>query len=352
MAFRLQWPTKSHYITQNFGSNYDYYMRWNLPGHEGLDIGTKVGDEVYACAEGTVYMVGRDPKGHNYGIHVRIKHKDRDGVFKSTYAHLQEALVKENDVVKAGQLIGRAGITGNTTGPHLHMTLKKSGATKQGESAYINERGQRIVMPDDIIDPTPFFDPQPTYIPCRPASENHPANALLGGKTYIPYNEPDLYSTQPIALPAPEKVLLVFDNDDDLATYQINHGVTITLPFPPPTQESGQFVLQENGRDYDLILADGVKLTFHGALPWLGDRMKVNSDIGLRVRGNATTSSKELARLPNQVEVVVSSTKREGGAYVWRKIISPESYNGIEIKDGWVAERSLDGTQIFLVYAK
>jgi hypothetical protein len=350
MAFRLQWPTKSRYITQNFGANYDYYMRWNLPGHEGLDIGTKVGDEVYACADGTVYMVGRDPKGHNYGIHVRIKHKDPDGVFKTTYAHLQEALVQEQQTVKAGQLIGKAGITGNTTGPHLHMTLKKVGATKQGESTYLNERGQRITMPEDIIDPTPFFDPQPTYIPCRPVSENHPANALLGGKQYIPYNDPDIFSTQPIALPAPEKVLLIFDDNEDLATYQINHGVTITLPLPLPSKDSSRFVLQENGRDYDLILADGVKITFHGALPWLGDTMRVSSEIGLRVRGNATVSSKELTRLPNGFELVLSSSKREGGVYVWRQIVSPERYSGVEIKDGWVAERSLDNTQIYLVY--
>lgn len=117
MAFRLKWPTKSRTVTQNFLANPEIYQKFSLPGHEGLDISTKNGDDVSACADGVVVVVETNPNVHNYGIHVRIDHATADGQFQTTYAHLQEAKVIVGQNVKAGDLIGLAGVTGNTTGP-------------------------------------------------------------------------------------------------------------------------------------------------------------------------------------------------------------------------------------------
>ena len=47
--------------------------------------------------------------------------------FRTWYAHLNEALVKKGDFVYKGTLIGAAGSTGNSTGPHLHLTVQKEG---------------------------------------------------------------------------------------------------------------------------------------------------------------------------------------------------------------------------------
>lgn len=142
--FRLLWPTDYALITQRFGANPRIYGYWGLPGHEGLDFRAPNNTNIKACADGTVYQVRPQVWGHPYGIHVRIQH--RDG-YKTVYAHLAKALVQVGEAVKAGQVIGKADSTGNSTSAHLHLTLKRDGATERGETNY----------PSDIIDPTPFL---------------------------------------------------------------------------------------------------------------------------------------------------------------------------------------------------
>jgi hypothetical protein len=99
---------------------------------------------VYACAAGEVYFVENDPDVHGYGKHIRIQHT---GGFKTIYAHLAEVMVHVGQEVAPKELIGKADSTGNSSGSHLHLTLKKDGATDKGETNY---KG-------DIIDPTPFM---------------------------------------------------------------------------------------------------------------------------------------------------------------------------------------------------
>ncbi len=142
--FKLQWPTDFPVITQKFGANPRIYRRWNLPGHEGVDIRAYTNSNVYACADGTVYEIWPHAWGHPYGIHVRLQHVDG---YRTIYAHLKKILVSVGETVKAGQLIAKSDSTGNSTGPHLHLTLKRDGATERGETTY----------PRDILDPTPFL---------------------------------------------------------------------------------------------------------------------------------------------------------------------------------------------------
>lgn len=142
--FVLQWPTDYPVVTQRFGANPRIYARYGMPGHEGLDIRALTNTNIYACADGTVYEVHTDPRDHAYGIHIRIQH--RDG-YKTIYAHLARALVDVGDGVQAGQIIAKADSTGNSSAAHLHMSLKRDGATERGETNY----------PKDILDPTPFM---------------------------------------------------------------------------------------------------------------------------------------------------------------------------------------------------
>ena len=146
-AFKLLWPTDYPVVTQVFGANSTLYRRWNLPGHEGIDIRAPLHAKVYACADGTVTRVDAfngNPATQPYGNSLRLQH--RDG-YLTVYAHLEKTLVKVGDVVKAGQTIGFADSTGNSSAHHLHVTLKKDGATKAKLTNY----------PNDIIDPTPFL---------------------------------------------------------------------------------------------------------------------------------------------------------------------------------------------------
>ncbi len=150
MAFRMRWPTEYGTITQAFGANPQVYNKFGLPGHEGIDFMAPHGSEIYAVADGFVSDVrldgSVDPVGKPYGNQVRIQH---DEGFESIYAHLAQAVVTRGQFVKAKQLIGLADNTGNSDGSHLHLSLKKQGATAAGQTNY----------PHDLIDPTPYLEP-------------------------------------------------------------------------------------------------------------------------------------------------------------------------------------------------
>jgi hypothetical protein len=140
----LFWPTDYPTITQKFGANPEIYEKWGLPGHEGLDFRAPMNTNVYACADGEVFLVENNPDVHPYGKHIRIRH---DHGYRTVYGHLTECRVTVGQKVQVKQVIGRADSTGNSSGSHLHLTLKREGATERGETNY---RG-------DIIDPTPFM---------------------------------------------------------------------------------------------------------------------------------------------------------------------------------------------------
>lgn len=149
----LHWPTDYPVVTQRFGVNPQIYGAYGLPGHEGIDIRAPNNTNIYACADGEVFEVETRPNVHPYGIHVRIRHANG---FRTVYAHLMHALVTVGEQVKAGQLIAKADSTGNSVGAHLHLSLKKDGATARNETEYYK----------DLIDPTPYllFPPDVIYL--------------------------------------------------------------------------------------------------------------------------------------------------------------------------------------------
>ncbi len=166
--FYLQWATDYPVMTQAFGVNAQIYHRFGLPGHEGVDMRALTNTNIYAAFEGVVYEVFRDAKLHAYGIHVRLRH--RDG-YKTVYAHLAKPLVRLGDQVQGGQLIGKANSTGASTGAHLHLTLKRDGATARGETNY----------PKDIIDPTPYLVWPDGYRVKQVEAKGWPAERCLVG---------------------------------------------------------------------------------------------------------------------------------------------------------------------------
>ncbi|MBN1878357.1 MAG: peptidoglycan DD-metalloendopeptidase family protein [Anaerolineae bacterium] len=149
MSFRIRWPTQYGRITQDFGVRPEFYGKFGLPGHEGIDFMGPEGSELYAAADGFISDVRLDgdsnPTRKPYGNQVRIQHTDG---YETIYAHLSQVVVTRGQVVKAGQLIGLSGNTGNSFGAHLHFSLKKQGATQARQTTY----------PYDIIDPTPYLN--------------------------------------------------------------------------------------------------------------------------------------------------------------------------------------------------
>lgn len=94
--------------------------------HDGIDIGgsggSLDGQAAGSIGGGKVIAVGYDAGG--YGNYVEIDHGDG---YTSLYGHLQKATVKQGDTISAGQQVGVIGSTGNSSGPHLHLRVRKDG---------------------------------------------------------------------------------------------------------------------------------------------------------------------------------------------------------------------------------
>jgi len=98
-------------ITSGFG--------WRKSGfHHGIDIAGDIGDPVKACGPGKVVFNGVKPV---YGRTIIVEHANGK---QSWYAHLQKTAVSERQKVYRGQTIGYIGMTGRTTGPHLHFEIR------------------------------------------------------------------------------------------------------------------------------------------------------------------------------------------------------------------------------------
>ena len=105
-------PTTHTKITSKCGP------RWRRM-HNGLDIKVYIGDTIRAAFDGKVRMVKYERRG--YGKYVVIRH---DNGLETIYGHLSKQLVKENEYVKAGDVIGLGGNTGRSTGSHLHFETR------------------------------------------------------------------------------------------------------------------------------------------------------------------------------------------------------------------------------------
>ena len=125
----FEWPVPGRIL-----STYPYGGRW--PGgswvHRGVDINAKTGDPVVSVAPGVVIEAGGNLVDINgrlsdaYGIHVFMQ---LDQTFDGwpiyiLYAHFSQVLVEAGQHVKNGELIGLAGVTGFTTGPHVHLEVR------------------------------------------------------------------------------------------------------------------------------------------------------------------------------------------------------------------------------------
>ena len=106
--------------SSGFGVRMDPFLR-SPAMHSGLDFRGSTGDPVRATAAGKVASAGSNG---GYGRMVEIDHGNG---FSTRYGHLSEILVSEDQTVRPGQLIGRVGSTGRSTGPHLHYETRIDG---------------------------------------------------------------------------------------------------------------------------------------------------------------------------------------------------------------------------------
>lgn len=109
------WPVSGR-ITQKFWAR-----------HPGIDIAAPKGTPIYAADSGYVIIAGWDPEPVSYGFEILLNHGNG---YLTRYGHLSAFNVEVGDSVKKGQLIGRVGSTGNSTGPHVHFEIIKDGVRR------------------------------------------------------------------------------------------------------------------------------------------------------------------------------------------------------------------------------
>lgn len=111
-------PVKGR-LSSGFGSRRNPFAPGRYHFHKGIDLAAPIGTPFHAARDGLVMFSGRM---RGYGNVIFIRHK---GGYITVYGHNKVNLVKNGDIVRQGQVIGKIGRTGIATGPHLHFEVRK-----------------------------------------------------------------------------------------------------------------------------------------------------------------------------------------------------------------------------------
>jgi murein DD-endopeptidase MepM/ murein hydrolase activator NlpD len=132
------YPLSTIHVVSKFGKRIDpFFGRW--ANHQGMDYRARGGTPVYAVANGTVTA---SSYSGGWGNEIRIKHPSG---LTSQYAHLSSMSVRHGQTVKKGQIIGRVGSTGRSTGAHLHFGLISG-------KGFINPTNLKMVGAEKLTD--------------------------------------------------------------------------------------------------------------------------------------------------------------------------------------------------------
>ena len=104
-------------LPDNTGVSQEFHL-----GHSGTDITALLGSKIYPLKEGVVALVSVSKTG--YGRSVVVDHENG---LQTRYAHMGKVFVEEGERVTTDRAVGEVGITGRTSGPHLHLEVMKNG---------------------------------------------------------------------------------------------------------------------------------------------------------------------------------------------------------------------------------
>lgn len=107
--------------------------------HNGIDYAAPIGTTIQAAAHGKVLSAGWES---GYGKMITIQHGN--GIV-TRYAHCSKMLVHAGQKVKKGQAIGKIGMTGHSTGPHVHFELMANGV-HVNPARYTNQTGKLVAL--------------------------------------------------------------------------------------------------------------------------------------------------------------------------------------------------------------
>jgi murein DD-endopeptidase MepM/ murein hydrolase activator NlpD len=126
-------PLSRYRLTARFNQAGAYWAR----RHTGLDFAARRGTPIRSVGDGVIIAAGWSGA---YGYRVNIRHYDGT---VTRYAHMS-AILRWSGTVRAGQIIGRVGSTGNATGPHLHLETRPGGGTAVNPARWLGFRGVRV----------------------------------------------------------------------------------------------------------------------------------------------------------------------------------------------------------------
>jgi murein DD-endopeptidase MepM/ murein hydrolase activator NlpD len=126
LGLLFRFPLPSGILTSGFGLR-ESPITHHMSKHAGIDLAAPSGTDVYAARDGRVTESGTSA---TLGEYVVILH---DGSWSTVYGHLSKRLVRLNDKVESGMIIGNVGSTGESTGPHLHFEVRNRGEPRDPE---------------------------------------------------------------------------------------------------------------------------------------------------------------------------------------------------------------------------
>lgn len=106
------------YLTSRFGNRANPFSGRGAENHPGLDFKAAYGDPIRATADGVVSFSG---VMNGYGNVVKIMHKSG---YETLFAHMSAINATLGQAIKAGDVVGKVGSTGRSTGPHLHYEVR------------------------------------------------------------------------------------------------------------------------------------------------------------------------------------------------------------------------------------
>lgn len=216
-------PTPSRKITSKFGP------RWGRQ-HKGLDIKVYIGDTIYAAFDGKVRIVKYNAGG--WGYYVVLRHPNG---LETLYGHLSKQLVKEDEIVRAGQPIGLGGNSGASTGSHLHFETRLLG-TAINPALMFDFEAQDVTGDYYVVNTGTIQNSKKTATAAAQPAKEEPKNVVIqtpAATPKAPTIAPATNETPASSTPTQEEdktakvVTYVVKEKDTPWRIATNHGITV-----------------------------------------------------------------------------------------------------------------------------
>lgn len=110
--------------------------------HNGIDFAVPVGTDILSMCSGHIIRAGWEndsDKSAGFGLRIMQQTVIDDQIYFVWYGHLSKIFLSPGEVIKAGQLIGLSGNTGRSTGPHLHVQVRKKDTSQYFDMEWADE---------------------------------------------------------------------------------------------------------------------------------------------------------------------------------------------------------------------